>query len=160
MLLNYNYGFWRETELFGRSLYIKYYKKATKNDMEGVQKKIGFDGAEEGEIEPDDGDDPSGGGFVDDDQADDPNVAIVDDDEALGPADMMDLAPAAGLHNLQHIQSRHNATNMFRKRMYAQLRRGFGAPDDGMQLDQFKIRRRVDVMQLKKTFKDYIMPKL
>ena len=27
ILLDYKYGFWRETELFGRSLYIKYYKK-------------------------------------------------------------------------------------------------------------------------------------
>ena len=47
---------------------------------------------------------------------------------------------------------------MFRKKMYAQLRR-VGSANDDMQLDQFKIRRRVDVMQLKKTFKNYIMPK-
>jgi len=26
-VLNYNYGFWRMTQLFGRSLFIKYYKK-------------------------------------------------------------------------------------------------------------------------------------
>ena len=27
IVLNYNYGFWRMTQLFGRSLFIKYYRK-------------------------------------------------------------------------------------------------------------------------------------
>ena len=56
MLLNYNYGFWRLTELYQRSLYIKYFQKDVGKNSNGKgdypQKQIGFDGAEEGEFEP------------------------------------------------------------------------------------------------------------
>jgi hypothetical protein len=48
MQLNYNYGFWRMTQLFGRCLYIKYYRKTELK----AEQFIGFDGAIEEAHQP------------------------------------------------------------------------------------------------------------
>lgn len=46
MPLNYNYGFWRMTQLFGRSLFIRYYKQGKQPSEKG--EIIGLDGEVQG----------------------------------------------------------------------------------------------------------------
>lgn len=111
MLLNHNYGFWRITQLFNRSLYIKYYRKDRKVKKENdvvPQQFIGFDGNQEADIGGDAMDEPKdefGDGF--DDQAyEDPGVAIIDGEQDI---EQNENANFIGLHNIEHLQINHSA---------------------------------------------------
>jgi hypothetical protein len=54
-VLNYNYGFWRMTQLFNRSLFIKYYKQDELKEIKRIKKEgiklFGFNGEQEGDID-------------------------------------------------------------------------------------------------------------